>query len=85
MPQQVNHISCLDWAWKAPRVPPAACHTPTCNRMDEMNHVWPAACPSRSVMPGLGSKSTQSASSCLKHANMGWNGQNESGLAHSMP
>jgi hypothetical protein len=35
-------------------------------------------------MPELGSKSTQSDSSCLLHTNMCQNGKNESYLAHSI-
>jgi hypothetical protein len=68
-------------------VPPAACHTPTyVPEWPKMNHVWSAACPRRSIMPGLiGSGSTQSASSCLPHTNMCQNGQNESCLTRSMP
>jgi hypothetical protein len=31
--------SCLNWAQKAPRVPPAACHTPTLAKSAKMNHV----------------------------------------------
>jgi hypothetical protein len=50
----------LNWARKAPRVPPAACHMPTCARMAKMNHVWPTPCPGRSVMPELGSTRWQS-------------------------
>ena len=34
-------------------MPPAACHTSTCARMAKINHVWPTAFPSRSVMPDL--------------------------------
>jgi hypothetical protein len=68
--------SCLKWAQKAPRVPPAACHTPTCAKMAKINHVWPTACPSRSVMPEAGLESTQSASSSLRHTNMCQNRQN---------
>jgi hypothetical protein len=77
--------SCLNLAQKALRVPPATCHKTTCARMAEINYVCPSACPSRSVMPGLCSESTQSASSCLPHTNMCQNGQNQSCLAHSMP
>ena len=75
---------CLNWAPKAPRVSPAACHTLTCANMAKINHVWPTANPSRSVMPELGSKSTHSAYSCLPHTNMCQNNQIHSCLAHSM-
>jgi hypothetical protein len=61
--------SCLNWARKAPRVPPAACNTPTFARMAKTNHVWPTACSGRSVMPETGSECTQSASSCLSNTN----------------
>jgi hypothetical protein len=39
---------------KISRVPPAACHIPTCAKMAKVNYVWLAACPSRSVMPEVG-------------------------------
>jgi hypothetical protein len=55
-----------------------------CARMAKINHVWLTACPTRSVMPEVGSESTQSASSCLPHTHMHQNGKNQSWLAHSM-
>jgi hypothetical protein len=72
--------SCLIWDKQRYRVLPGACYTPTFANMAKNNHVWPAACPSRSVMPEVGSESTQSASSCLPHTNMCQHGQNQSGL-----
>jgi hypothetical protein len=68
MCQHGQNQSCL--AQKAPRVPSAVCHTSTCSNMTKINYFWPAACPSRSVMPEVGLESTQSASSCLPHTNM---------------
>jgi hypothetical protein len=87
MPQQVSYATCLDWARKSPRVPPAASHSQICARMAKLNHVWPAACPSRSFIPpawtGLGKHPE-----CLQQTatqNICQKGQNESCIAHSRP
>jgi hypothetical protein len=55
-------LSCLSGLrMQAPRVPPAASHTPTCARITKVNHAWPTACPSsRSVMPEWAQKAPRS-------------------------
>jgi hypothetical protein len=59
--------SCMNLAQKASRVPPAAFQAPTSSKITKMNHVWPTACPSCSVMYELHAhaESTLSASSCM--------------------
>jgi hypothetical protein len=65
--------SCLNWAWKAPRKTPAACHTPTCARMAEMNNAWPPALMPQQVIHEVGSEKTQQITSSV--ANHGFYNQ----------